>query len=175
MTCSIENCELERKARSYCHRHLGRFYRHGDPLGSRKIRGFIACSVDGCAKKQIARTYCQMHYRRWSLYGDPLITKVAEVVRGAKYKKVLAPESPMADTKGLVYEHRYVMSLMLGRPLEEGENVHHKNGNKMDNRPENLEVWNTRQPSGQRPEDKLNYALEILELYAPQLLAKETA
>lgn len=37
-------------------------------------------------------------------------------------------------------EHRYIMEQYLGRKLDENEVVHHKNGNKRDNRVENLEV-----------------------------------
>jgi hypothetical protein len=57
------------------------------------------------------------------------------------------------------------MSENLKRPLNKFENVHHKNGNRQDNRIINLELWNTMQPAGQRIEDKLKYAKQIIQLY----------
>lgn len=58
------------------------------------------------------------------------------------------------------------MEEILGRPLLRTENVHHKNGVRHDNRPENLELWSTHQPKGQRVEDLVEWAREILNLYS---------
>jgi hypothetical protein len=77
---------------------------------------------------------------------------------------------PNANSKGAIAEHRLVMSLQLGRPLLSNENVHHINGDRKDNRLENLELWSEVQPSGQRVKDKVEYALEILKQYAPEYL-----
>ncbi len=72
---------------------------------------------------------------------------------------------PNRHANNYVREHVKVMSEFLGRPLFKGENIHHINGVRNDNRIENLELWITSQPSGQRPQDLVKWAKEILEKY----------
>ncbi|MDE2778903.1 MAG: HNH endonuclease [Chloroflexota bacterium] len=72
----------------------------------------------------------------------------------------------LAGGKVWFLEHRYLMEIYLGRPLCEDENVHHVNGDKTDNRLENLELWTKRQqPSGQRVTDLLDWAYALRERY----------
>lgn len=139
-----------------------------------RVSACRSCGGDG---RQVGRGLCTTCYQRLYARGRERRTlrrcrpkgSIQETQQG--YLMVAAPGHPNAEASGRIRVHRLVMSQMLGRPLWQGEQPHHKNGNRSDNRPENLELWAKRQPPGQRVDDLIEYATEILRDYAPERLA----
>ena len=164
--CKIDGCDKKHAARGYCKNH----YMKNKHLW----RG--PCSVDGCVKIISARGYCGMHYHRLMKDGD-----VGEVgrriapngsghVNELGYRILTKHNHPNARKSGAILEHWYVMSNHLGRPIKKGEQIHHLNGIRSDNRIENLELWTIDHPPGQRVEDLTEWAIKHLREYKPEVL-----
>lgn len=178
--CSIKDCAEDKYAHNLCKKHNQRRYKTGrTDLAPRVPHNKTfqeVCIVEGCDKKFLAKYMCQKHYKSFVAWLDKdRVTEDWEKYSKADekgYTKLYRPTHPNATKYGMIMEHRLVMESIVGRLLEKHETVHHKNGNRKDNRPENLELWSIRQPKGQRVEDKVEYALEILQQYAPNLLKK---
>ena len=72
-------------------------------------------------------------------------------------------------------EHIHVIEQSIGRPLLPTETVHHKNGERDDNRLENLELMDSSHPAGQRVSDKLAWCHAFIERYRGMQLSFEIA
>ena len=106
--------------------------------------------MEGCEKPHRSKGYCALHVQRLKRPGG--IGPVGKIVRG-RYKDSNGYVVVRKVGNRKVYEHRLVIEQQLGRELVDRENVHHLNGIRDDNRPENLELWVKPQPQGQRVAD----------------------
>lgn len=192
--CTYPECINKHKAYGLCAGHheqkkRGKTLR---PLGSRYCKhkectslclpktGFCkihfippVCVFRGCTNRQSSFPHCSAHAKQrrkgqvLRALRDPDRDKYVGKDGYVILKKIDHPNA----NRGKIGEHRYRMSEHLGRPLRPKETVHHKNGQRSDNRLENLELWSTSQPSGQRVEDKTAWAKEWLAEYEPEALA----
>jgi hypothetical protein len=165
--CSIAGCDKHPFGAGLCHTHY------------RKSSGQRACSVEGCGRRHEARGLCEMHYERLRIHGDPLRGRPNRLNVGDRFvgpegyvRLVVGKGEFCADSAGIAREHRYLMAKEIGRDLLPSENVHHINGVRDDNDLSNLELWSSSQPSGQRIEDKVEWARQILETYGHLFPAK---
>lgn len=97
------------------------------------------------SKHQTVRKFLQKHNipweRRWRTMENHPRWKGGRMIDQDGYVLVKCPEHPNRDRHNYVREHRLVMEQILGRYLDPQEVVHHKDGDKQNNHPDNLEVF----------------------------------
>lgn len=189
--CSVLQCPKPPRVRGLCSMHYYRWNKTGDPgEATPQRKPPRTCVAPNCVNPAVGRDdLCMTHHLRVKEHGSlegRLCHCGTKAMRGsalcpAHYETDMMEKFATGRVGGSrrhgyvvrkildhdVLQHRAVMEWLLGRRLWAFEVPHHKNGIRHDNRPENLELWVTPHPAGQRPEDLVDWVLQ----YYPDLVA----
>lgn len=182
-SCSVLGCDRKYYAKTFCGLHYARsrrapltctFPECDLPRSYPKLKclaHFGVCRVAGCSRVAMTAAHRPMHRDRIKRTGEvgpaqPLRREWGTGTAWAiSYEGYMVRAISVNGKRVTIKQHRTVMEEYLGRPLVGIENVHHLNGDRADNRIENLELWSRSQPPGQRVADKLAWAHELIAFY----------
>ncbi len=164
--CLVSGCLTSATVKEMCLKHYRRKQRTGSPY----INKDNLCSINDCDTTAYKRGLCGMHIQRLNRTGTTALPSHYPIPP-ARWRTSPAGYVHRSNNGKDEMQHRLVMAETLGRPLETWENVHHMNGVKDDNRPENLELWVEPQPSGQRVQDLVDW---VRQHHIPACLFCET-
>jgi hypothetical protein len=145
------------------------WYKTGGLSTGQRMRAYIE-RCERCGRKFLKHTlhknarFCS---RSCSASAPRKAWKTGNGVNNEGYIRITAPlhQKKFGKQGRTVLQHRMVIEVELDRALLPTEYVHHVNGRRHDNRRENLELWSSSQPKGQRVEDKMKWVWEMVELY----------
>jgi hypothetical protein len=170
-SCSVDGCEAPGQKRGLCFRHYARFRRTGE-VGTAEFQQSARAGsgrkpmtppkfdCEKCGKTTIRTQNLLSHAydytQRFCSKGcaDAALFKGGYVHRGYRVLTVAGVPVP---------EHRLVMEQSLGRKLLDRETVHHRDGNRLNNAIENLELWSNRHSKGQRVDEKIAHYKSFLQ------------
>lgn len=155
--CTVPGCDRPHKAKGLCSTHHQRLRKTGslELVGKKSIArwGNTPCSITGCKNTVKAKGLCNMHYLRAfkprSDWAAKAVNQPAPLIqpRGAGSYCFIRGKTIYTPDGRRTAEHRYFAEQSLGRRLSSDEIVHHINGDKFDNRLENLVVLTRSQHS----------------------------
>ena len=144
--CSFEGCGRDAVCHEMCDKHYRRVLKHGDvnhvrPDLKPQPRPCVICGKIFTPPKRHGATHCSKsctakephNIVRCSVMGKEYATEIGIALRdrgeGKTYRKYMNR-----------HEHRVVAESILGRPLVKGEVIHHKDGKKRNNSPDNISI-----------------------------------
>ena len=171
MKCEFKDCTRKQYAKLLCQSHYKMTLRGEElrVLRPREGARLKTCTFQGCDKPHKGNNLCSGHNYQDKKFGvlSPIKSqKSGEWNDWFKHESGYIRRTRVINGKRETQaQHRYVVEQKLGRSLLPGENIHHKNGIRDDNRIQNLELWLTSQPTGQRVTDLVQWANFILDRY----------
>lgn len=132
--CAVCGNALSVSARTYCSPACS--------AAGQRTGAEVPCEICGTpfyvkAHDQGVKRYCSIVCHSEAMRIDGMGSRY---LRRDGYISVYYPKHPDASSNRQVMEHRLVMETVIGRRLTKDEQVHHINGIRNDNRPENLEL-----------------------------------